>query len=137
MTQEIQTGPELLCRLCYGFKLDVAKASIVWLLLARRADELWIECSSRQLSEDMNNLIPHMTVHRVLTALAKQGIVERVPHPNHTTRIRINSSALENVLAKPLPESRYLPGLGTEPIRFLQRFSLTSTDMSTSLESSQ
>ena len=119
MTHKTQTGPELFCRLCYGFDLDIDKAAVIWLLLAKRADEIWIECSSRQLSDEMNNLIPHMTVHRVLAALAEQGIVERVPHPNHNTRIRIDSPALESVLSKPLPESRFLPGLGTEPIRFL------------------
>jgi len=137
MTPHTKTGSELFCRLCYGFDLDIGKAAVVWLLLAKRADEIWIECSTRQLCDDISNILPRMAVFRALAALAEQGIVERVPHPNHNTRIRLNSPALESLLSKPLPQSRYLPGLGTEPIRFLQRFSLNPTDLSVSMESSQ
>ncbi len=122
-SSSLENAPALFLRLIYCLNLDIAKASVVWILLAKRADAHWIEISSQDLSNLLCGTISRTTLQRSIKELVESDIIEINARLNYKSQYHINVEALERALAKPLPNTSFLPGLGSAPIPFLTRLS--------------
>jgi hypothetical protein len=94
---------------------DYPACAVLFALLARQADLSFVKASQRDLSESMAGCVSPRHVNRALSSLESIGLVERVAHPNTTTRYRVAVPMLRALLATPLFQAEVIPGLTPLP----------------------
>ena len=98
---------------------DYEEAMVLQLLLAWRADQTPLRSGKRKLQEQFPTLISVAGVERAISRLMSQGLITTRVYPNTYTEYRINAEALDQLLAEPIPATKWFPGVSNEPIPYL------------------
>jgi hypothetical protein len=112
---------EFFLRLIYALDFDVKCASVLWILLAHNADQVWAEISCQDMSQILGNIISRRSVQRTIQSLIDKNLVESKVHRNFNSRYKVNVVLLEQLLSRPLPPSAFLPVFGTNIVPYLTR----------------
>jgi hypothetical protein len=116
MTQT--TNQQLLVDLIHRLG-DYEEAMLLQLLLAWRADQTPLRSGKRKLQEQLGAVISVAGVERATTRLMNQGLITTRVYPNTYTEFRIDVEALDALLAEPIPDTKWFPGVSSEPIHYL------------------
>jgi hypothetical protein len=97
-------------------------ATVLTLLVALDADEQPLRTTPSKLARDhLDHFLSDDRVRRAALRLEKRGLVTTRIYPNRWTEYSVDPVALTALLAQPLPEGPYVPGLSKAPIGFLTR----------------
>ena len=123
---------------------DYDEATVLSLLVALGAADEPLRSSERSLAEIyLMGLLDRDRVRRATTRLGQRGLIASRVHPKTYTEYRVSVEALHTLLAQPLPDARYLPGVSQLPIPFPARqqaesvLDTVSADASVSLPPSE
>lgn len=102
-------------------------ATVLMLLVALDADEQPLRTTPSKLASlHLDHFLSHDRVRRAAERLALRGLVRARVHPNRWTEYSVDPAALTALLAQPLPDGPYVPGISKEPIGFLTRLSASA-----------
>lgn len=120
------TNAELFSALCHHLS-HYDDATVLTLLVALDADEQPLRTTPSKLaSVHLDHFLSHDRVRRAAERLALRGLVSARVHPNRWTEYSVDPAALIALLAQPLPDGPYVPGISKEPIGFLTRLSASA-----------
>ncbi len=113
---------------------NLEDATVVHLLLAKKAHVGPWKTSARQISSLLGSTIPKLNVQRCIDRLKHMDVIKTRVHANTYTEISLSQSALIEVMKRPLPVSSdgFIPGLSSMAIPllsdpdFLQAISATA-----------
>jgi hypothetical protein len=115
------TNAEFFAILSYQLS-DHDTALVLALLVAFDACEQPLRTTAMKLSGiHLRGAISTKRVQRATERLVGLGLVRTRVHPNRWTEYTVDANALTALLARPLPDAPFLPGLSKEPIGFLTR----------------
>ena len=123
----------LFIHLIYKIK-NLEDATVVHLLVAKKAHVGPWKTSARQISSLLGSTIPKLNVQRCIDRLRHMDVIKTRVRPNTYTEISLSQSALIEIMKRPLPVSKdgCIPGLSNEAIPllsdpdFLQSISATA-----------
>jgi hypothetical protein len=113
---------------------NLEDATVVHLLIAKRAHVGPWKTSARQISSLLGSTIPKLNVQRCLDRLRRMDVITTRVQANTSTEISLSQSTLIEVMKRPLPVSSdgFIPGLSSMAIPllsdpdFLQAISATT-----------
>lgn len=98
-------------------------ATMLALLVAQGAVDAPVRSSAQKLAEIYlaGSMIDRNRVQRAVARLIAGGFVSTQAQHRGWTEFTVVETALRSLLARPVPESRVMPGLSSHPIPFLAR----------------
>lgn len=103
-------------------------ATVLALLVAQGASEGPVRTSPQKLAEIFlaGTAIDRNRVQRAISRLCEQGLVSAQAQRNRWTEYSVIGSAMRELLGRPMPDSRLMPGVSQHPIPFLARLEAES-----------
>lgn len=106
---------------------DYDDALLLALLVALDADEQPLRTTPAKLARDqLSGAISAKRVQRAADRLITRRLLTTRAYPNRWTEYSVDPAALTALLAQPLPDGPYVPGISKEPIGFLTRLSASA-----------
>ena len=106
---------------------DYDDALLLALLVALDADEVPLRSTPAKLARDqLGHAISAKRVQRAADRLVIRRLVTTRAYPNRWTEYSVDAAALITLLAQPLPDGPYVPGISKEPIGFLTRLAASA-----------
>lgn len=120
------TNTDFFIRLTHAL-CDYDEALVLAALAALGATEQPVRSSVRSMADIyLAQALNLQQVHRATARLVKRGLLAVRVYPKTYTEYTIQVDALRALLAQPLPNARFLPGVSQEPIAFLARLEAES-----------
>ena len=106
---------------------DYDEAVVLAMLVALDADEQPLRSTPAKLAQvHLDRCLADFSIRRAAERLTQRGLVSTRVHPHRWTEYSVDPVALTALLAQPLPDGPYVPGLSKEPIGFLTRLSASA-----------
>lgn len=106
---------------------DYDEATLLARLVALGATEEPIRTTSRRCADIyLAGQLTAKQVQRATARLVTRGLLAVRVYPKTYTEYTVQVDALRALLAQPLPNARFLPGVSQEPIAFLARLEAES-----------
>jgi len=120
------TNAEFFSALCHHLS-HYDDAVVLTLLVALDAEEQPLRTTPSKLARDhLSHFLSHDRIRRAAERLTVRGLVSARVYPNRWTEYSVDPAALTALLAQPLPDGPYVPGISTAPIGFLTRLSASA-----------
>lgn len=100
---------------------NLEDATVVHLLIAKKAHVRPWKTSARQISSLLGSTLPKLNVQRCIDRLRRMDVIATRVQANTSTEISLSQSELIEIMKRPLPVSRdgLIPGLSNEAIPLL------------------
>jgi hypothetical protein len=120
------TNTDFFIRLTHALG-DYDEALVLGTLVALGASEQALRSSGRKIADRyLAKALNLQQVQRATARLVNRGLLAVRVYPKTYTEYTVQVDALRALLAKPLPNARFLPGVSQEPIAFLARLEAES-----------
>jgi hypothetical protein len=120
------TNTDFFIRLTHVLR-DYDEALVLAALAALGATEQPVRSSVRSMADIyLAKALNPRQLHRATARLVTRGLLAVRVYPKTYTEYTVQVDALRALLAQPLPNARFLPGVSQEPIAFLARLEAES-----------